>query len=124
MPWSLDIDVAHRILRVRLWGSLSSRDLLEGDTQLRTEVDFRPDFDQIIDTRGADGTAITADAIRSLTQRPGIFSKESRRAVVADTDFGFGMARMFELLRGEEAGEIRVFRDLVEAERWLGLDQT
>jgi hypothetical protein len=124
MPWSFDIDVAHRILRVRLWGSLSSQDLLEGDTQLRTEADFRPDFDQIIDTRGADGTAVTADAIRGLTQRPAVFSKESRRAVVADTDFGFGMARMFELLRGDEAGEIRVFRDLVEAERWLGLDQT
>ena len=122
MPWSYDIDVAHRILRVRFWGSLSNQDLLDADTQLRSEVDFRPDFDEIINARGADWSALTAEGIRSLTARPVIFAAGSRRAIVADTDFGFGMARMFELQRGEKAGEIRVFRDLVEAERWLGLD--
>jgi hypothetical protein len=44
-----------------------------------------------------------------------------KRAFIAETDFAFGMARMFAM-QAESVGQtIRVFRTLSEAVRWLGI---
>ncbi len=45
-----------------------------------------------------------------------------RGAVVAEKDIGFGMMRMYEVLSEFEPGQFKVFRDMTEARRWLGLD--
>ncbi len=42
--------------------------------------------------------------------------------MVAEKDVSFGMARMYEMLREAEPDQIKVFRDMAEARRWLGLD--
>ncbi len=51
-----------------------------------------------------------------------IFSEKSRRAIVAETDIKFGMARMYEMYGEADPTQIEVFRDMAEARRWLGLD--
>jgi hypothetical protein len=63
--------------------------------------------------------ALEANDIRRLAQGT-IFSRESRRAIIASSDLVYGFGRMFEILR-EIAGEngIRVFRDLDEALDWI-----
>jgi hypothetical protein len=43
----------------------------------------------------------------------------ARRAIVVQSDLGFGMSRMYELLRGDLTQTIRVFRDVDQAKRWL-----
>jgi hypothetical protein len=46
-----------------------------------------------------------------------VLSPESRRAVVVPTVLGYGMARMYELFRGE--GAARVFKDYDKARQWI-----
>ena len=51
-----------------------------------------------------------------------IFHKRARRAYLVPTDEVHGMMRMFSLLSDFESDEFQIFRDMVEARRWLGLD--
>ena len=42
-------------------------------------------------------------------------------AIVANTEAGFGLARMYQALMEGSGTEIKVFRDLHEGRCWLGL---
>lgn len=53
-----------------------------------------------------------------LVERALVLAPTSRRAVVVPSDLGFGMARMYEMLR-TKGGAPRVFRDYDEAVRWV-----
>ena len=46
---------------------------------------------------------------------------EAKLAIVAERDELLGLARMYELLRGDSPVKVRVFRDRDEAEVWPGL---
>jgi hypothetical protein len=38
---------------------------------------------------------------------------------VVPSDLGFGMGRMYQMLREGQGGQINVFRDIDEARRWV-----
>ena len=122
MSWHYKIDVPNRLVRVQVDGVLSDEDLVSGDAALRNDPEFDPAYYQLLDLRQADGSEVTADGVRALASRPPLFSSSARRALVAPSDLGFGMARMFELLREGKSGEVRVFRVIEEARAWLDLD--
>ena len=121
MSWHHKIDVANRLVRVRVDGRLTDADLIEGDTALRNDPEFDPAYYQLLDLTEADGSEVTAAGIQSLASLPPLFTSSARRALVVRSDLGFGMGRMFELLRGGKSGEFRVFRKLEEACDWLDL---
>jgi hypothetical protein len=79
-------------------------------------------YAELVDCTGAT-TNITGDEIRELAQERERVDRRQRRpgpvAIVAQTDVFFGMFRMFDTLT-EQIRPIRVFRDVAEAERWLG----
>jgi len=108
-----------RLIRVTLTGELSDESLVEADTVFREDEDANPDYDQLMDCSHAVGQSITREALIDLTSRPPYFSNRCRRAIVVSTKAAFGMARMFELLREDKAGEFRVFYDVHQAETWL-----
>jgi hypothetical protein len=64
---------------------------------------------------------VTSEYIREVA-RSTSYAEGSRRAFVASSDVQFGLSRMFQILSDESPAEVRVFRDLAEARRWLGLD--
>ncbi len=119
MPISIKSDTLARLITVVMTGEITTADLITGDDRFREDANFHRDCDQLIDTRDAHGVDIDSDAIRTLANRAPLFSNQSRRAIVAKGDLGFGIARMYELNRAGEAGEIQVFRDLKEAKEWL-----
>ena len=43
----------------------------------------------------------------------------SRHAVVVGSDRAYGMSRMFEVFSQETAVDVRIFRDLDEARKWM-----
>ncbi len=49
---------------------------------------------------------------------PHLLRSDSRLAIVATTDVGFGLARLYAM-SGRTYGQIEVFRTLEEAEAWL-----
>jgi len=119
MAWSYEIDPARRLVQVRVAGILCDQDLVDGDAELRGDPDFDPSYRQIVDLCEADGTGVTTDGVRQLARRPPLFLPESKRAIVVASELGYGMARMFELMRDNKSGEIRVFDSLDDALKWL-----
>jgi hypothetical protein len=80
---------------------------------------YSPVFKHLIDCTPVTSFDVSADLTRAVAGRK-LFSSRSQCAIVAPQDYIFGMARMFELQHG---GAVQVFRNIVEAQKWLGIDQ-
>lgn len=74
------------------------------DARLRRGALTVPDLKQLAD--------VTADYIARLGPR-------GRLAIVVPDEGGYGMAQMYAFVGARFNGEIEVFRNLVDAERWL-----
>jgi len=114
------IDAALRLVLVRAWGTVSDEELAEHARALRADPRFRPDFRQLGDLRGITTLDATRAGIRQLAELSP-FGAGARRAIVVGSEVAFGMARMYELMRGEGQDEVEVFRDLPAALDWLGI---
>lgn len=112
------VDVAARVVVLVVSGELGDRELLDLGDQLESAPEAEPDFSLLIDLQRADGRKVTSAGVRALATRRLVLSRASRRAVVVPSKLGFGMARMYEMLRGDQGGGMRVFHDYVEARRW------
>jgi hypothetical protein len=110
-----ETDKVARLVVLKVSGELGDRDLLSLADELENASEVEPDFALLIDLRRADGRTVTG--VQALARQPLLLSPESRRAVVVPSELGFGMARMYELLRQQAAP--RVFRDYAEADRWV-----
>ena len=119
METQLKIDSSDRVVIVTVSGVLGDAELQSLGDQLEKNPEVAPDFALLIDLRQADGKTVTSAGVRALATRPLVFSTTSRRAVVVPSDLGFGMARMYEMLRESRGGGMRVFRDYDEARRWV-----
>ena len=119
MPIFYKIDKERRVVMTTGSGDFSIAEALRHQDQLLHDPDFDRSFSQIIDLRHVTQFDLEPGDVRKLAQR-NIFSPESRRAIIVNTDLGYGYGRMFELHR-ENAGElgIRVFRTLEEALDWV-----
>jgi hypothetical protein len=122
MPADYVIDAEHRIVYSRAWGELTEADVLVHRQRLKTDPRFDPAFRQLADFSGVTRLALTYASVNALASSdPWHF--DARRAFVAPADVVFGMARMYEMLLGEQKSNIAVFRRAEEAERWLRIDE-
>jgi hypothetical protein len=113
------IDTAAQLVILRVSGKLGDGELLSLAQYIASAPGVTPDFSFLIDLRQADGTTVTPVGVRLLARQRLVLSPKSRRAVVVPTDLGYGMARMYEILREPRGGATVVFRDYDEAERWV-----
>src|SRR5262249_35310381 len=114
------IDATARVVTLQVNGSLGDQELLSLADELEKATEVTSDFSLLVDLRQANGQAVTRTGVRALVGRPLVLSAVSRRAIVVPSDLGFGMARMYEMLRGDQGATTRVFRDYDEALRWVG----
>jgi len=112
------ISRAERVVVFRLTGEVADEDLLAFVEQVRKDRDVTPDYSALVDLTDADARRVTARGIRQLAKTPLVLDPRSRRAVVILTLFGYGLARMYQLLRGDSGGP-RIFRDFDVARRWV-----
>jgi hypothetical protein len=113
------IDSAARVVTLTVSGNLDDAGLLELADELSVAPELEPDFSLLIDLRLAKGQDVTSAGVYRLVERSLVLSAASRRAVVVPSNLGFGMARMYELLRDGRGGSPRVFRDYDEALCWV-----
>jgi hypothetical protein len=89
--------------------------------QTKTDPNFNPQFDQIVDLRATTRFDMTGEQARVLARRM-IFSFSSKRAIVASHPVAFGMGRMWETFTelSDNPSQLQVFHNLPLALRWLG----
>ncbi len=75
----------------------------------------------ILDLTGVTDFDVRSETIRGLAHLPTIFEDPTLRAVIAPTDFLFGMARMFQIRGSETREQLHVVRTLKEALVLLGV---
>src|SRR5262249_43958168 len=122
MPVVYQIYSIRRIVYVRGFGVVTDEELLGHNRELKTDPDFDPTFNQLLDFTEAVDMKIRTETIRRIT-RSRISNFSSRREIVVDTTLQYGLSRMFQNLRLPEDENIRVFFDIVEARKWLGLTE-
>lgn len=99
------------------------QEIKDRQEQTKTDPDFNPEFNQIVDLRAATSVDLTSNQTRTLAQRA-IFSPTSKRAFVDPSPAVFGAGRMWETFTelSDNPSQIRVFYDLPSALEWLDLD--
>ena len=120
MPTGFDIDVARRLVLCRCWGVLTSGELVAHYRALRADPDFDPEFSQLADLRDVTAFEVDARAISSEALLE-TFAHTARRALIAQSDVGFGLSRMYASYADSASQNVQVFRTQRDAEEWLGL---
>jgi hypothetical protein len=118
MPTEHVIDASRGLVRSRAWGELSSNDLVAHYASLAADPAFQRHFQQLGDLRDVVSFTVDSRVIAAEAATP-LFAPNVRRALVANTDVGYGLARMFAAYAEGAAQHVRVFRDIAEAEAWL-----
>jgi hypothetical protein len=100
-------------------GVIALTDIRNGQQRIRADPRFRPTFDQLFDLSGVTDFDVPNDYFQGR-MGPSVFGPEARRAFVGPSDYAYGVARMFASWNGGmDKTNIRVFRRLDEAVRWL-----
>ena len=120
MPIIHRIEPSYRMVYTRGYGVVTDEDILGHNRDLKADPDFDPTFNQLLDFTEAVEIKIQTETIQRIARRR-IFDLSSQRAIVVDTALKFGLSRMFQNLRLPEDENIRVFFDIVEARKWLGI---
>ena len=121
MTHAFEIDIEHGVLRESFVGTVDGNVLKEANTEISANPSFQKGLNFLTDLRRAKITMGYEEMLRHVSNLPdhGI----RKQAFIVDSDVGFGMARMFEML-SENTGlydESRVFKNLEEGLEWLSL---
>ncbi len=92
---------------------------------LKARMRQHPGFDTIngvlVDFREADLTRVGADDVRWLAATDITLGTDQKLAIVVTGPFSYGLARMFEQLRGSRT-QVRVFQQPDAGREWLAED--
>ena len=121
MPVTYRIDNANNIVFATASGELTAADIESFRREAADDPAFHQYLDTIFDFRNITGLSLTGEDVRDLTAGA-IFHEQSRRALVVPTELMYGVSRMYSLYIGAESDVMRVFYDMDEARRWLGLE--
>ncbi len=123
MPYSISIDSDLGLVLVKAEGVFTTHDLMESREQVQSDPRYRPGFNHLADLRQVTRFEPGTGDIRVRTQRD--FGDrqldDSLIAIVADNDYIFGMARIYESLMDGAPVTVRTFREMCAAHAWLGL---
>jgi hypothetical protein len=123
MPVISQIDSSLGVIFSEFQGVVTAEDILAQVERFNTDPAFQPSFNHLIDTRGTTRFDVSVADMRAVASHT-TFNEKSRRAVVVDETEMYGAGRVYQILREEQGkpDQVRVFRDMEEARRWLGLD--
>jgi len=119
MPAFYKIDKERKLVMSTGSGVYTMADALAHQDKLLKDPDFDRSFSQLYDFTHITDMELSSEYIRTLARRT-VFSENSRRAFLVNSDLKFGLGRMFIIFR-DTLGEkgIRVFRNLDEALDWV-----
>jgi hypothetical protein len=124
MPIRSVIYKEHRLVVTIEEGRVTFDDMRSNGDRLLNDPDFNPEFSQLSDATLATDTDLSPNNLGTLYARR-VFSTTARRAVIAPTDFTYGMARMLQTFveLSKNGPLVEVFRDRASALKWLGVSE-
>jgi hypothetical protein len=121
MPATYRIDAARRLVLTRVWGVFTAEDLRNHFTSLAADPAFNPTFSQLVDLRDVAKVELDAPAIRRHALER-LFDRRALRAlVVSRSSHHYELARIYAAFAEYASQNVHVFRDMHDAEEWLGL---
>jgi len=128
MVVKIRVDAAARVRYSVLEGIVDDEELVDAYAAVLADPDFDPTLNDLVDASGVRRVDVTPAGVRRLAdliRQIDRLALPTKVAVVAPDDVAYDAARMYESFRvGQHApAEHRVFRDLAEARRWLGLGE-
>ena len=125
MPIQQRWDPEHDTLFVLFEPPLSAEVFLAWARGLNEDETLPASRRQLIDLSAVEETDIKGESLRELADafRDQDRSRggQTRIALLVSRDVVFGLGRMYQAYRGEDAVDLEVFRDGLEAHRWLDL---
>ena len=114
-----EIDKERRLVTSTASGVITLPEVWAHQEKLEKDPDFDRNFAQLLDITQVTKLDLSSEDIRSVAGS-NLFASNPRLAIVASSNFLYGLARMFQILR-EMNGKvgIRVFRDRDEALAWV-----
>ncbi len=121
MTHSISVDVARRVVLVRVAGPATRDEVLALVAEHDGAADVTSDFAALIDLRELSVASIAVADVRAIAATK--LRPLARRALVASNLVVFGLCRMYATLREirDDTEPLGVFRTMQEAEDWLGL---
>lgn len=121
-----EVDIAQRLRKAIFKGEITEAVLFHSYQQLLSEPDYDSTLDDLVDLREVGRFDVSSEGIRQLVE---LFAQPesqstNKLAIVAPESHVFGMARMYEILSSDTPEQIQVFRNLKDAECWLGIAPT
>jgi hypothetical protein len=125
MPFDYVVHKEHRLVISTGAGVVTWEEIKARQDQTRTDPDFNPEYDQIVDLRAVTGFDMSTEQTRTLASRS-IFSSKSKRAFIAASPGVFGVGRMWEAFTefSRNPSQIQVFYDVSSALQWLGFESS
>lgn len=118
----IEIDTNARFIRVTPHGLVTLERVVHTIDEMLDHSEFESGMPSLWDFRACEIAGFSTDELRQLgavargnAERRG----RARLAIVVSTDLQFGLSRMFAMLNELSHLEAVVFRDIVEAERWI-----
>ena len=108
------IDTIHRLIVSKYFGEHFYSDVVDQWKEMRAHPDFNPDFDLVSDLSGVTRFLLTTDELRSLLHIGDPMSPNSKRIMIATSDYVFGNLRMYGLIDWKDRG-VTVVRNWKEA---------
>ncbi len=112
------IDCAKQVVSVRFTENLTFTEIENYALALRADAQFDPSFSEIADLRAVTDVALSTSDLMALADRIDPFSPRANRAFVAQGLAQINAAQLHHILR-PEAGNVRVFFSIEEAETWI-----
>ena len=117
------LDPAKRVRVARFVGAITDRVLIDAYGPLLRDPAFDSTQSDLVDLRDVSHMDVTSAGLHrliALYKARGPAEAHTRNAIFAPSDVLYGVARMFQSLRGEVApAEIEIFRHFEQAERWM-----
>lgn len=121
MAFTYQIDKERGAVLLQVEGTVVSGNLVAHQRELRDDPDFDPSYSMLADFTAVSSVEADSEAMHNLAGSDP-FDRRARRAIVVDSDVVFGLARMYQMLLNLDEEYCRIFRDVDDARRWLGLD--
>ena len=118
MAVSYEIFPDKQLIISHLEGELTEHDIISLRAQVMQDELFNPAYHVIDDVTGVTRLSIDMDKLQALSKNS-LVQSHIRRALVARTDYQYGMARVYRAFSEASGHEFQVFRSIEEAMAWI-----